>query len=746
MLFRSAAGNYTYTIIPIIGGNEGTPISANVYIGVAKPVAPTNITLVETDTDGIVTIGWDAVTVNEYGYAMSPELVSYSILTVGEDPELVATDIKGTSHTFRATDERSQTFVEYSVVAGTDAGLSAAAVSPLIAVGKPYSLPMDIHVDDRGFISHNVSINGDWSLAAMSNDRNEDGFVFRLTPELNKTASLGSGKVAIPADARNPIFTFYYYTWKSGESGASNDIAYATINGERIDGGFPLGASDGWAVAIIPLDAYKGTSVVVGVEIDCKPLTGGLWYYPIIDGVSVTDPYTHDIMVKGLDVPLYIKPGDSAAIEASFKNIGKNDADNIEVELMRNGISVQTITVSELKAATSKTVTFKENCDASWPEKVEYQVVVNCKEDENIADNSSEIKATEVFFDNYPIATGLIADINTPDGILLSWEAPALGNEPVQVTETFEDCRSFAVNDIMGWTFFDIDKDKTYSFGGDDTYPNKFAKMAYIVFDASHFATPDVYAAHNGNKYMATFASYSGKNDDWAVSPLLSGDEQTVTFYAKSYNDKYGLETFEVQATKKRAGFTIEDFETVGEKGVAPVSWKKYSYKLPAGTRHFAIRCTSEDKFFFQVDDITFTAASEAERIPVVGYNVYRGDTRLNEIPLAETTFIDNAGVANVADYRVSVVYERGESRLSKPADEYSGIAATVADGDIKMSVSAGIITVCSGLRGLDITVYKADGSVVGSAVSSGASTDFTVSPGVYIVKAGSRVAKVVVR
>lgn len=739
------AGNYTYTVMPVIGGSEGTAMSANVYVGLAKPIAPTGITLFETETDGIVTIGWDAVTTNEYGYAMLADLVSYTVMTVEDTPKIIAENIKGTSHTFRAIDERNQTFVEYYVVASTDAGSSAPALSPLIVAGKPYAMPMDIHVTDQGYISHNVSINGDWSLAALSADRNEDGYVFRLTPEINKTSAIGSGKVAIPTDARNPIFTFYYYTWKSGESGPSNDIAYATVNGERVEGCvYPLGASDGWMAAIVPLDAYKGKSVTVGVEIECKPLTGGLWYFPLIDGISVTDPYKNDLMVKSVSVPEYIKGGNKGTVSVSVKNIGSEDAGEFEVELLRNGESVQTVKRELLKAAISTTVEFVETPDASWGEKVEYQVAVNYAMDESVVDNTSASLDVDIFFENYPVVSVLTADTTAPGGTLLSWEAPLLSTENVEITETFENCRAFAIDDVFEWTFFDIDNDKTYSFGGNEDYPGRFAKMAYIVFDASHFSTPADYAAHSGDRYLATFSSYSGKNDDWAVSPLLCGDAQTITFYAKSYNDKYGLETFEVLATPKADNFTTEDFEIVGEKCAAPTSWKKYSFTLPAGSRHFAIHCNSEDKFFFQVDDVTFTAAPETERFAITGYNVYRNKEKLNSEPVDGLTFVDASGTADATDYRVSAVYADGESRLSVPASDLSGIAAPASD-TVSVFAADGAVSVRCQKAGIEVSVYTAAGILVGKGTTDGGVLRIPVAAGVYVVKAGGTVAKVIV-
>ncbi len=68
-------------------------------------------------------------------------------------------------------------------------------------------------------------------------------------------------------------------------------------------------------------------------------------------------------------------------------------------------------------------------------------------------------------------------------------------------------------------------------------------------------------------------------------------------------------------------------------------------------------------------DDVTYIPESHKD-LQLVGYNVYKNKTRLNQAPVDATTYVDEACGAV---YRVSAVYTKGESRaLSAPLRQAS--------------------------------------------------------------------------
>ncbi len=78
--------------------------------------------------------------------------------------------------------------------------------------------------------------------------------------------------------------------------------------------------------------------------------------------------------------------------------------------------------------------------------------------------------------------------------------------------------------------------------------------MAYICFNPATTTPamtddPEI-QPHSGDKFGACFASVPEGgvgNNDWFISSMIeAGDGASITFWAKSYTDAYGLEQFNV--------------------------------------------------------------------------------------------------------------------------------------------------------------------------------------------------------
>lgn len=130
------------------------------------------------------------------------------------------------------------------------------------------------------------------------------------------------------------------------------------------------------------------------------------------------------------------------------------------------------------------------------------------------------------------------------------------------------------------------------------------------------------------------------------------------------------------------------------------------------------------------------------------GYNVYRDNVKINSGLVRECTFLDT----DVVDrdryvYTVTVVYRNnGESEFSNEAvitRDWNGIDGVV-DNVVTVRAVDGGIEILNAER-LPIIVSGADGAVVYSGEGD-AVTKIDVNGGVYIVRAGRIVRKVVVR
>ena len=176
-----------------------------------------------------------------------------------------------------------------------------------------------------------------------------------------------------------------------------------------------------------------------------------------------------------------------------------------------------------------------------------------------------------------------------------------------------------------------------------------------------------------------------------------------------------------------------------------PTEWTEYTFDIPKGAKYFAIRCTSNDKFIFLVDDVTYTPAGTPSDLAIVGYNVYRDGIKLNAEPVEEPNYTDATVTDGEHTYAVTVVYDKGESKISNivtisVTNGINGIAANAA----KISVSKQTITVTNA-EGENVSIYTMDGKTVYNAEGATV-TNIRVENGVYIVKVGNNTVKTVVK
>lgn len=228
------------------------------------------------------------------------------------------------------------------------------------------------------------------------------------------------------------------------------------------------------------------------------------------------------------------------------------------------------------------------------------------------------------------------------------------------------------------------------------------------------------------------------------VSPELAGVSQTIEFWVGSINSNYGNETFEVwySTTTDELGSFVKIDEASGE---ADQVWKKVSADLPEGTKYFAIRCTSPDRYAFKVDDISFISANSAEQnLTIVGYNVYRNGSKLNEKPVTETSFTDTIEYG-IYTYEVTVVYDVGESVYSESIEfgHFSDVESLNC-GNVAAFGKDGKIAVRNAL-GKTVSIYSLSGVRLYSHTGA-QSMDIEAKSGAYIVKIGQKAEKVIVK
>jgi len=185
-------------------------------------------------------------------------------------------------------------------------------------------------------------------------------------------------------------------------------------------------------------------------------------------------------------------------------------------------------------------------------------------------------------------------------------------------TLDFEGCSNFQTT-FSPWTGVDVDGNPTYGITG-VTFTGSGTAMSYIAFNPTATTPATTGAeAHGGSRYGASFAANPAPNNDWLISPSLhiGGSNWKLSMWVRSYTDTYGLETYKVgvnTAGNLPANFT--SFLTGTTAIQAPLTWtlKEFSLASYNGQNiYVGINCTSNDAFFFMIDDIAIGAPSSIE-------------------------------------------------------------------------------------------------------------------------------------
>ncbi|MGE8434115.1 choice-of-anchor J domain-containing protein [Chryseobacterium joostei] len=185
--------------------------------------------------------------------------------------------------------------------------------------------------------------------------------------------------------------------------------------------------------------------------------------------------------------------------------------------------------------------------------------------------------------------------------------------------ETYTDF-NYTTGTVGNWTLTDLDGKQSYTIN-QATFPNQQIPKAFIVFNKAGIvpvpaATATQFNARTGNKVMACFDVSNPAplvNNDWLISPkiVLGSTGNNVSFWAKSINELYGAEKFNVYVSTtntQTTSFTKINTSTIVTPSV--VAWNQHTFNLDAYSGqgvYIAIQCVSDDQFALLIDDFKVT-------------------------------------------------------------------------------------------------------------------------------------------
>ncbi len=746
-----AEGDYTYTVTCSNATGTGPKASVSAFIGPLAASAPTGFT-VSKSGDNTLHFTWSAVTTDEAGHQLPAENITYSLFAIenGNPTAILAENITSCEYDMEVTIPDNQEVVVYGLAA-FNRGKNSSLVGAQILLGRDYEMPV-VYTGAESLQNYvlfvqgsgNVGIGSSASMGITAADGDDSYFVIQNQSAGGMGAIL-TGNIAV--NGESPMLSFFVYRLV-GENNLP-DMNKTTVQVFTADGQLvtldefahyeKLPEENAWNRLRYSLQEFAGQTIrirIIGEAVG--------FIYHLYDAVTIYNEVPFDLSVK-IAAPGKVSTGETFPISVDVVNEGAMDVDEFSVSLLRNGELIDTYTSANgLAFDESERVEFTSSIGLYDDPTAVYSAMIHYEADGNEANNEASATVSRIVVD-YPVPTSLAGE-NVSEGVSLTWLAPEIPDQTVVgTTETFESAESFA-DEYDGWLFIDNDQAPIGGFSGLEIpgHPSR-SKSSFFIFDTDLLADDDKskasFEAHSGKKYLACMYAIQGELDDWAVSPRLTGEEQEISFFARSYNSSYP-EKIEVYAISSDDAANTEAYECVMETVTVPLEWTEYKVTLPAGTRHFAIRSCAEDSFMLLVDDVTFKRLEGFDGV-LMGYNVYCDGARINDTTVENASHIHSYAPEGPHTYHVTAVYDKGESELSEPLlMEKSNVEGVTSMAQPSVKADGRVIIV-NGAEGLKVDIYTIDGRTLLSALGN---TRMAVAPAIYMVRVGTLTFKVIVR
>lgn len=732
-----------------------------IYAGPDNPLPVTNAKATVSDDGLKVTVSWDPVgeTGENGGYVDTEKVTYYIFDAFGSytDPAIATTD--QTSHTFDYSALDGQDFFAYQITAGVDETYySTETNTNIVVAGHPMTMPFTESFTDTFFqqvwavdpntsqnimagtvpdnyLQTNADAEGDPEPEYLNSQDHDNGFLYILPMNKDDVYGLLSLNTDI-STATNPVLEFFYQG-----KGSAIDVLIATPDRDlTVEKTIDLKATPttDWTQCQIDLKPFIAKKTV-RFELRLRAIHNDdehTWSVPI-DNIRIRELVDKDLRAVALTAPEKAAAGEEFTLKARIENMGSTTSTAAQAKFYRNGDEIATKAIPAIAPHGVEIVGLNDIISLDDAEIVTYKVEILSYDDQDATNNTATANVITIM-PAYPAPTGLQANVDKGE-ITLQWNAADVSEmtKPIETTEDFENpaYEAFSITKIGNWGL--IDGDGGYTYYLERVNPYASYPMAFQLYDpeATQAFTADQLQydvnPHSGKRFLLG-PSTDGQNDNWLISPELPGTAQTVTFYAKSFSIAYP-ETFTCYYSTTDKELT--SFKTVEATGdyykevYVPEQWTQYSISLPEGTKYFAIVQDSYDSYYLYLDDITYTAAPDLPAdLAIVGYNVYRSGQKLNSDPLTSPTYTDicthTEEGPHTHTYRVSTVYNYGESRHCDPVDvsvALSGINDIITDGDFSGNA----------------TYYTIDGKKVNAS---------GMQPGIYIMRQGSKAAKVYIK
>ena len=727
---ESDNGVHRYVVTAENEYGQGEPETGTSFVGVDRPTVSGMTGSAVEQGKGIL-ISWTPVsTQGVSGGYVDPSKVTYYIYEEAGSSYRVRGQVTGQTSYFYEMDpnEGAQREMGISIGASNLAGDSPNATHvAYVIVGAPYSLPYreDFASNFTGNPLYWGDSNGSTQPSCVQGDSFDgDGRCYQWSGTAQDSYfSFNTGKLNVKGTA-NPTLAFASKFASTGsievyvQTPDGKDHLVETIN-----------ASDAgsWVVQLVDLGDYRDENYIY-VKLRMKSSSTARTIR--IDDLNILDMYARNLAAT-VTAPADVKAGTPADVAVEVRNTGSRDQSDYTVRLYDDGQQVYEQSFeATLSTLQRNVVTIPYSASVfKAGGKVTLRAEVEAGRDDDEEDNMQEAEVTVVA--NDAPQPEQLASAAQDGGVSLSWQAPS--NLSREITESFEggEFTDFDTSGITstnhggvlggGWTLWG-------GFGSTDKfsidYPNKSSRSSWVVFNNATAPGSGI-TPHSGDRFLVSFDITGSAADCWLISPEMSGDAQTIRFFATEPAGAEKHETFNVLVsstdTNLGTGSLVGRDDNLGSFSILKTlnttgnGWDEFSVDLPAGTKYFAFRNISRAMAKqLALDDITYTSVFGT----IVGYNVYGDQQLLGTV--ADGTTVFTLATDDAKQYAVTARYASGQESMPVYVASPTGIRTLRYHGV------------------LSFDIYSLDGRLV----RRGATSLGGLTRGVYIVNG----QKVVIR
>lgn len=613
---------YVYQVVASNASGAGLKSDkVSVYVGFDVPADLANLTA--TDNATSIKFAWDKVgEVGATGGYVNPAAVDYEVWSLkivetmfGQSldyDQLLASETDKDNYVLAEnTDEGVQDYKYWAVQPVNVAGVGTPAVASML-VGAPYTLPFFESFTGSAFhYIWDYSSNAGIFVSEESSD--DDAVALQLTAlDEPGTVDIFTGKVSLK-NAANPTLLFDVKSATvskinvigSVEGGAFTAIqADAPVTSEYTTIKVPLNDLQDARFVQLGFRADFANPTIEDIDLETYEYVYTWGDLLTIDNIRIVDLYEHDVEVA-LNAPASVVAGSAAKLQVKVSNNAENAANGFTLKLTAGEKEIYNKTFNEaLKPFSSidveaafETTVFDEAGDVTLTAEVVYENDLN-------PDNNADEAVITVKEPTATAPSNLVAEQTAEQAekgeVTLTWTAPAEGAAQ-EVTEDFTAYENGAnETGLVGeWTLVNANGKTKGSLFQDLELANDGLAKAWQVFNPEAYGiTNPSFNGPNGSlseSYLISGYNLEGQtypdNDDWLISPVLTGIAQEISFDISALDVQYGPSSYEVLASSTDT--ELASFTKVAGAELTTAGWGKVTAQLPEGTKFFAIRNTT---------------------------------------------------------------------------------------------------------------------------------------------------------